>query len=66
MIERTEERFGIKPAYLAADTAYGSADTLDWVVNETTNQSARMAPSRGKTSGLTRNGTFISAQPAKC
>jgi transposase len=34
MIERTEERFDIKPAYLAADTAYGSADTLDWVVNE--------------------------------
>src|ERR1700726_2616329 len=34
MIERTEEGFGIKPAYLAADTAYGSADTLDWVVNE--------------------------------
>ena len=25
MIERTEERFDIKPAYLAADTAYGSA-----------------------------------------
>src|SRR6266516_4440468 len=34
MIERTEERFEIKPAYLAADTAYGSADTLNWVVNE--------------------------------
>ena len=34
MIERTEECFGIKPAYLAADTACGSADTLDWVVNE--------------------------------
>jgi hypothetical protein len=34
MIERTEERFDIKPAYLAADTAYGSADTLNWVVNE--------------------------------
>ena len=29
MIERTQERFGIKPTYLAADTAYGSADTLD-------------------------------------
>jgi hypothetical protein len=28
MIERTEERFDIKPASLAADTAYGSADTL--------------------------------------
>jgi transposase len=34
MIERTEERFAIKPAYLAADTAYGSAETLNWIVNE--------------------------------
>jgi hypothetical protein len=34
MIERTEERFEIKPAYLAANTAYGSADTLNWIVNE--------------------------------
>src|SRR5215475_8992848 len=34
MIERTEERFEIKPAYLAADTAYGSANTLNWIVNE--------------------------------
>jgi hypothetical protein len=34
MIERTEERFDIKPTYLAADTAYGSADTLNWIVNE--------------------------------
>jgi transposase len=34
MIERTEECFDIRPAYLAADTAYGSADTLNWIVNE--------------------------------
>jgi hypothetical protein len=34
MIERTEERFEIKPIYLAADTAYGSADALNWIVNE--------------------------------
>jgi hypothetical protein len=34
MIERTEQRFGIKPERLAADTAYGSAATLDWIVNE--------------------------------
>jgi transposase len=34
MIERTEERFDIKPATLAADTAYGSAETLNWIVNE--------------------------------
>jgi transposase len=33
MIERTEARFGIKPERLAADTAYGSAANLDWVVN---------------------------------
>jgi transposase len=34
MIERTEARFGIKPERLAADTAYGSAANLDWVVND--------------------------------
>jgi transposase len=34
MIERTERRFDIKPAYLAADTAYGSAETLNWLVND--------------------------------
>jgi len=34
MIERTEERFDLKPNFLAADTAYGSAETLNWVVNE--------------------------------
>src|ERR1700704_5011662 len=34
MIERTEACFGIKPEWLAADTAYGSACNLDWLVNE--------------------------------
>ena len=33
MIERTERRFDIKPTRLAADTAYGSGATLDWLVN---------------------------------
>src|SRR5580700_1105040 len=33
MIERTEACFGIKPEWLAADTAYGSAPNLDWLVN---------------------------------
>jgi hypothetical protein len=32
MIERTQQRFNLKPAYLAADTAYGSAETLNWIV----------------------------------
>ena len=34
MIERTQERFDLKPEYLAADTTYGSAAMLNWVVNE--------------------------------
>src|SRR5215468_4403836 len=34
MIARTEQRFGLKPERLAADTAYGSAPTLAWLVNE--------------------------------
>jgi transposase len=34
MIERTEERFGLKPERLAADTAYGAALMLNWLVEE--------------------------------
>ena len=34
MIARTEACFGIRPKWLAADTAYGSAPNLDWLVNE--------------------------------
>ena len=32
MIERTRERFGLHPGKLVADTAYGSAETLGWLV----------------------------------
>ena len=32
MIERTEARFNIRPKRLAADSAYGSASTLHWLV----------------------------------
>jgi len=34
MIERTEDRFGIKPDYLTADSAYGSAENLAWLVKQ--------------------------------
>jgi transposase len=34
MLERTEERFGLKPQRLAADSAYGSAPMLNWLVAE--------------------------------
>jgi hypothetical protein len=33
-LERTETRFGMKPASLTADSAYGSADSLAWLVKE--------------------------------
>ena len=63
MIERTEARFGIKPEWLAADTAYGAAPNLDWLVNtqgiarmfrSSTNRHARMAHSRARTSSTMR------------
>lgn len=34
MIDRVEERFGIKPKRLLGDTAYGSAPMLEWLVAE--------------------------------
>jgi hypothetical protein len=34
MLERTEERFGLKPQWLAADSAYGAAPMLNWLVEE--------------------------------
>ena len=34
MIERTQERFGLWPEKLVADTAYGSAPNLAWLVEE--------------------------------
>ena len=34
MLERTEQRFGLKPERLAGDTAYGAAPMLNWLVEE--------------------------------
>ncbi len=34
MIDRTQDRFGLYPERLAADTAYGSAEMLGWLVHE--------------------------------
>lgn len=34
MLDRTESRFGLRPGYLAADSAYGSADYLAGLVKE--------------------------------
>ena len=58
MLERTESRFGIKPVSLTADSAYGSADSLAWLVKEKDvtpriavfDKSNRTATSRSKSS----------------
>ena len=34
MIDRAQDRFGLYPERLAADTAYGSAEMLGWLVHE--------------------------------
>lgn len=34
MLDRAQERFGLWPARLAADSAYGSAENLAWLVHE--------------------------------
>jgi transposase len=34
MIERVDERFGLYPERLAADSAYGTGEMLDWLVHE--------------------------------
>src|SRR5262249_33549157 len=34
MIERTADRFSLKPERLAADSVYGSASSLNWMVEE--------------------------------
>ena len=31
MIDRTEDRFDIEPEWIAADTAYGSSESLVWL-----------------------------------
>lgn len=33
MLERTEERFSLKPDYIAGDVAYGTAEMLGWLVD---------------------------------
>ena len=34
MIERTGERFGLRPRRIAADTAYGTGRMLDWLIRQ--------------------------------
>ncbi len=73
MIARTQDRFGLWPARLAADSAYGSAENLAWLVHErgiertfrcSTSRTARMAPSADPRSSTIMRRMLIPAQPA--
>jgi transposase len=53
MIERTASRFGLRPQRLAGDTAYGSAEMLNWLVEE-----KHIAPHIPVIDKSRRDGTF--------
>ena len=70
MIDRTGERFGLKPDWIAADTAYGSAENLAWLaldrqilpfIRSSTSRDVRMERGRAPTSLgiLTMTGIFV-------
>jgi Resolvase, N terminal domain len=71
MIERTEERFGLKPERLVGDTAYGAAPMLNWLVERrasrlifpcSTNRSGMTVHSRAATFDMIRPTTSTTAR----
>jgi len=73
MIKRTDERMGLKPKRLAADTAYGTAKFLSWLIGTGITPhipvwevGEKMERSRGATSPSTRNAMSTFAQQANC
>ena len=64
MLERTEERFDLKPDNIAADVAYGTGETLGWLVEREiephipvrTRVSAMTESFPARTSPMTRSG----------
>ncbi|TCU30558.1 DDE family transposase [Rhizobium azibense] len=59
MIDRTENRFGLKPDYLAADSAYGSADNLAWLVTRRSRRAFLSSTSRTGPTGPSRVRTSL-------
>jgi transposase len=75
MIERTQERFGIKPTFLLPirpmarrrhSTGSSTRRRLHRTFQSSTNQPVRMGLSRERTSCLTRNVTSTSARTTSC
>jgi hypothetical protein len=71
MLDRTEGCFGLKPQRLSADSAYGSAEILDWLLEEKkvapygTRASAPTEPSVAPTSSSMLSRTPIPVQAVK-
>src|SRR5580693_8104920 len=62
MLERTETRFGIKPASLTADSAYGSAESLAWLVKQkTTTPHISVFDKSNRTDGTFSRADFVFA-----
>jgi hypothetical protein len=74
MIERTEDRLGLCPERLAADSAYGSAEMLGSLTSMRSSRTFRCSTSRlatmgrslAKTSPTIRNTISTSVLPARC
>ena len=75
MLTRTAEAFGLWPERLTADTGYGSAAMLGWLVHEqgisrtsrySISRRATMEPSRGWTPAMTTRAMSTSARQARC
>ena len=58
MIERTETRFGMKPDSLVADSAYGSAESLDWLVRKAIKPFIPVLDRSSRTDGTFSRGDF--------
>ena len=74
MLERTAKHLGLKPRRLAADTAYGSASMLNWLVEEKQitphipvidNSQREDGTFRAQISGMTRTLAPTPAPPAR-
>jgi hypothetical protein len=76
MVKRTDKRMGLKPKYLAADTAYGTGKFLSWLIGagitpyipvwDMSEREEKMAPSHAPTSHSTKSTTSTFAPQANC
>jgi len=74
MLDRVDQRFGLYPERLADDSAYGTAEMLDWLVNtrgiephirSSISRLEQTTPSRAATSHMTRRPISIAALAAR-